>query len=338
MANNEIEAAIQVAQARGISPRRAARLLEEFGSFGAVRAAKATQLAHTLGCSLSVAQKLKNSIRSVPATRHIRAGVAIGAEAIPLGDSRYPLLLREVCDPPTVLWVRGSTSILSSVGVAVVGARRCSERAPEITARFVAAFSTAGFSIVSGGARGVDAAAHRAALKCGAPTVVVLGSGLDQPYPPEHTRLFEEIVAAGGVLVSEYVCGVSPRPAFFPARNRIVAGMTVGVLVCEAGAKSGAMITARLAADDYGREVMVVPGSVLDGRSTGSHRALREGWAALVDCPEEAVEQLFECRGLILALREGLESAIELKPVRLDADESNNGQEFANSNQERESG
>jgi DNA processing protein len=213
-------------------------------------------------------------------------------------------LLAEICDPPIVLWCRGDTSLLTRPTIGIVGARRCSSTASEVIDRFVDAFAGAGFLVLSGGARGIDAAAHRAALRAGIPTIVVLGSGFGHPYPPEHICLFDQVVEAGGLLLTEYTDDTAPRPAHFPARNRIVAGLCVAILVHEAGARSGALITARLAAEDYGRDVMVVPGSILDGRSRGSHRAVSEGWAMLVDDPKDAVERVYESQGLLMALSE----------------------------------
>ena len=321
MAETEIDAAIKVAGARGIGSRRAARLFAALGSFRAISTAGPKRLAENLHCSETLAARIDRSMRGVSPGKLLRSARDIGAFAIPRGDDDYPRLLDEICDPPPVLWARGERGLLGSPGVALVGTRRCSVSAPEVVGMFATTLGQAGFTIVSGGARGVDAAAHRAALQENIPTIAVLGSGLDQPYPPEHTGLFDDIVAAGGVVISEYACGVGPRPGQFPARNRIVAGMTLGVLVHEAGIRSGALITARLAAEDYGREVMVVPGSVLNQLSEGSHRAVREGWAVLVDRPEHAIEQLLESKGLILALQEGLESGIGVKTRLVPADE-----------------
>lgn len=278
------------------------RLLEAFGSFENVVAASEALLATQTHCSIVTAGRMKRSMASVPAKRLLVTAEQAGGGCLPMSVPEYPPLLREICDPPTVLWYRGDPSILSRPSVGVVGARRCSGDAGAVIGRFVDGFAEAGFVIVSGGARGIDAFAHRAAINAGIPTICVLGSGFDHPYPPEHEVLFDEIIDGGGLVLSEYVATVAPRPAHFPARNRIVAGLCIAILVHEAGARSGALITARLAAEDYGRDVMVVPGTILDGRSRGSHRAVREGWAMLVDTPEDAVERLFESHGLLSVL------------------------------------
>ena len=299
---DEIDAAIKVAEARGVGPRRAACLREACGSFQEVYGSTAAELSDILGLDQRRAKILRNSIRTSTLRAHRLRAKRQGVVPIALGQSHFPPLLSHIGDPPTVLWVKGDLRALHEPCTAVVGARRCSPDAPGIVGEFSLALCGAGWSIVSGGARGVDAAAHRMALQCGVPTVVVMGSGIDCVYPPEHEELFAEVIEKGGVLVSEYPCGTSPRAGYFPARNRIIAGMSVGVLMIEAGDRSGALITGRLAAEDYGREVMAVPGSVLDGRSDGSHRAIREGWAGLVEVPDHAIEQLRESGGLLAEL------------------------------------
>ena len=145
---------------------------------------------------------------------------------------------------------------------------------------------------MSGGARGIDAAAHRGALRAGGVTTAVLGSGLASIYPEEHGPLFDMIVAGKGAIVSEFAPRVPPRPGHFPRRNRIVAGLCVGVLVIEAARRSGALITARLAVDDLSRDAMAVPGAIDSFVSVGCHQAIRDGWATLVTTPEEVLEAL----------------------------------------------
>ncbi len=208
-------------------------------------------------------------------------------------------------DPPVAVRMRGAPEVLRArPGVAIVGARRCSPIGADLAARFAIAFVDAGWTIVSGGARGIDAAAHRAALRVGGSTIAILGSGLACPYPPEHDGLYDAI-AESGAVVSEFPCTFEPRPSNFPVRNRLVAGFGPGTVVIEAGLRSGALITARLAAEDYGREVVAVPGRADLDTHAGCHRAIREGWATLVDEPSQAIELLSTQWGLLLADREG---------------------------------
>ena len=202
-----------------------------------------------------------------------------------------PLPLREVPDPPTQLYCAGAPDVLHRPAVAIVGSRRCTRQGRETAFGLARDLATAGLAIVSGLAYGIDAAAHRGALDSGAaPTVAVLGSGLARIYPPPHQRLAQEIVAGGGALVSEYPPQTGPRKHHFPARNRIVSGLCLGVVIVEASDLSGSLITARMALEQ-GRDVMAVPSLVSSPLSKGCHRLIREG-AALVECAEHVLEAL----------------------------------------------
>ena len=209
----------------------------------------------------------------------------------PLGwhDSRFPRLLSAIFDPPPALWLVGQIGALAGPAVAVVGSRAGSPYALEVAERLAADLAARGVTIVSGLARGVDSAAHRGALSVGGATVAVLGSGADVIYPPEHRGLAREI-ARSGAVVSEFPPGTPPRPAQFPLRNRLMSGMSLAVVVVEASEKSGSLITAGCALEQ-GRDVMVVPGSVLTGRNRGSHALLRDG-AKIVESADDILEEL----------------------------------------------
>jgi DNA processing protein len=198
----------------------------------------------------------------------------------------YPALLAEIDSAPPILTWRGDLSLATRPCVAVVGARNASAAAVKLARDFGVALSSAGFTVVSGLARGIDGAAHRGAMPA---TVGVIASGIDVTYPPEHAELQEE-VANRGLLLAEQVPGTEPRGRHFPSRNRIIAGLATGTLVVEAAPKSGSLITARLAAE-AGREVMAIPGSPLDGRATGCNQLIRDG-AVLVQSPEDVIELL----------------------------------------------
>ena len=201
----------------------------------------------------------------------------------------YPARLRDIPDPPDRLWVRGDPRALARTSVAIVGSRRASPGSLDIAHRLASDLSRIGLTIVSGLARGCDGAAHRGALDAGGATIAVLGSGPDVIYPPEHDALAEQIARQGAIL-SEFPPGAPPLPNHFRQRNRLISGLAHGVIVIEANDKSGSLITAGCALAQ-GREVMVVPGTVLAGRNRGGHQLIRDG-AALVENAEDVLAVL----------------------------------------------
>lgn len=224
--------------------------------------------------------------------REIAAVRKAGARYLFHDGPDYPALLAELESPPPILTVRGDTALLQRPSVAVVGARNASAAAVKLSRDFAAALAGQGYAVVSGLARGIDAAAHRGALAgmaTGGGTVGVIASGIDITYPPENVDLQEQ-VACEGLLIAEMPPGTEPIARHFPHRNRIIAGLATGTLVVEAAPKSGSLITARLAAE-AGREIMAIPGSPLDSRSHGCNQLIREG-AILVQRPEDVVELL----------------------------------------------
>ncbi len=195
-------------------------------------------------------------------------------------SAAFPELLEAIPDPPVALFVRGNPSHLSAAQIAVVGSRNPTANAAQVAKGFAAALAGAGYRVVSGMATGIDGAAHRGALGAGGPTIAVLGCGVDVIYPKQHQRLADEIIGLGA-LVSEYPPGTPPKAMNFPRRNRIISGLAQGVLVVEAAARSGSLITARLALEQ-GREVFAIPGSIHNPLSKGCHRLIRDG-ATLVE-------------------------------------------------------
>lgn len=222
------------------------------------------------------------------ARREIAAADAAGARIVALGEPGYPPWLRVIDDAPPLLAVRGSEETLVRPMVAVVGSRNASIAGARFAAMVAGALGEAGLVVASGLARGIDAAAHRAALRSG--TVAVFAGGLDQPYPPENVDLAKRIVADGGALVSEMPMGHVPRGKDFPRRNRIISGLALGVVVVEGALRSGTLITARRAADQ-GRLVFAVPGSPLDPRAGATNLLIKEG-ATIVTAIDDIVAEL----------------------------------------------
>jgi DNA processing protein len=219
----------------------------------------------------------------------VSRGKALGIQTIPWFDQRYPALLACTPDPPPVLWGRGDLTVLPRPAVAIVGSRAATPYALQVGARLAAELAGRGVIVISGLARGVDSASHRGCLDASGLTIAVLGSGLDCVYPSEHAGLAERI-AAQGLLVSELGPGAPPLAEHFPLRNRIISGLSLGVVVVEASEKSGSLITARCALEQ-GRDVLAVPGSVLTGRNRGSHALLKDG-AKVVETADDILEEL----------------------------------------------
>lgn len=237
------------------------------------------------GCSPSQQQRLAVPDRDAIA-RGIRWLDQPGHHLLTPDDARFPALLHDSPEPPLALFVHGDPDHLSLPAIAVVGSRSPTPSGRALAAEFSRFFSLSGLAVTSGLAAGVDAAAHQAALEAGATTVAVVGNGPDYVFPTHHGAL-QTAIAACGAVVSEYLPGTPPLPAYFPARNRLVAGLSLATVVIEAANRSGALITARLAAE-AGREVCAVPGSVRNPRAAGCHRLIREG-AALVEGPAEVL-------------------------------------------------
>lgn len=237
---------------------------------------------------------LNGSADAVPRAGASRAAATVarshaaGLEIVSWDDPRYPPPLAAIVDPPPALWVRGQTAALDAPSVAIVGSRAGSPYAVAVAERLAGDLAALGITVVSGLARGVDSAAHRGAVAAGR-TVAVLGSGVDVVYPPEHVALAEAI-AGEGALVSELSPGTRPRKPFFPLRNRLISGLSRAVVVVEAGERSGSLITARCALDQ-GRDVLAVPGNVLNARNRGGHALIRDG-ARIVESARDVLEEL----------------------------------------------
>jgi len=274
----------------GVGPRAATKLLERFGSADAVFQARRTELESLRLKPETIESILKREFEE-KAIQELEKVKALGGDVLILDDGSYPAMLREIADPPITLYVKGEwQACLDQPCVAVIGSRMCStygENASEMLARDLA---SRGICIVSGLARGIDAAAHKGAIRGSGKTVAVLGTGIDNVYPRENTRLVKEILDSGGAVVTQFPLGTPPLKDNFPYRNRIISGLSLSVLIVEASERSGSLITARLATEQN-REVMAVPGNITSGNSYGTNYLIKAG-AKLVQQWQDVVAEL----------------------------------------------
>jgi DNA processing protein len=264
------------------------RLIERFGSPAAALRAPAAELERVEGISRRTVETMSAHRATDAGGFEIEAACRGGFGIVTMTDPAYPRLLREIPDPPPMLYVHGALEDLERT-IAVVGSRHATAYGVDTTRRLCADLAAFGFTVVSGMAVGIDAAAHDGALAGGGRTVAVLGSGLAKVYPPQHRRLFDRI-AARGAVVSEFPVDAGPEAHHFPVRNRIISGMSLGTVVVEATRNSGSLITARLAAEQN-REVFAVPGSVQSFKSTGTHTLIKQG-AKLVENVQDILDEL----------------------------------------------
>ncbi|HEV7215613.1 MAG TPA: DNA-processing protein DprA [Chloroflexota bacterium] len=273
----------------GLGPVKFGRLLEGFGSATGAWQAASSEL-RAAGLDARTIEALLAFRRGHDPLLGFARFAQHGIEAVTLLDAQYPPLLKEIYAPPPVLFLRGTVLPDDQLALAVVGTRGATAYGRLVTERFVAELVEHGVTIVSGLALGIDAVAHRAALQHGGRTIAVLGSGVDTIYPSNHRGLADSILR-NGALLSEYAPGTKPERDNFPARNRLIAGMTRGTLVVEAGEVSGALITVRMALEQN-REVFAVPGNVTSAASVGTNALLRAGEAKLVARVEDILEEL----------------------------------------------
>ena len=273
----------------GLGPTRARRVVEHLGSAAAVFRASLTELEAT-GILASAAQSLATGKSMELAREEMARATAAGVEIVTIDDSCYPQQLKQIYDPPLVLYVRGQVEVISQPGIALVGTRHPTPYGSGMAERLACDLAAHGLVIISGMARGVDTAGHRGAIAAKGKTVAVFGTGIDVIYPKENSRLSEQILALGGALISEFPIGTSAFPQNFPIRNRIISGMSVGVLVVEAAEYSGTRITARCALEQN-RDVFAVPGNVTNKNSWGPNTLIKQG-AKLVATWEDVWEEL----------------------------------------------
>jgi DNA processing protein len=271
----------------GIGPERQRALLAAFGLPERIFSAGQFSLAQVVGDKLALLLKTHDN------TKLIEIALSWASEAgnsiLTLADAAYPQALLQTADPPSLIYAKGNTTLLNAPALAIVGARTSTPQGEANAAAFAESFSSAGLAVISGLALGIDAAAHRGALKGPGSTIAVVGTGADRIYPARNAALAREIVQHG-VVISEFPLGTAPAAYNFPRRNRLISGMARGVLVVEAAVDSGSLTTARLAAEQ-GREVFAVPGSIHSPTARGCHRLIKQG-AKLVESAQDVLEEL----------------------------------------------
>lgn len=282
-------AEVVLAMTPGLGPRLRAALLERFGAPHAVLAASPSELREVPGIGPKLCASLLAARQNIQPHQLLAQWRTRQVQVLAVSQPGYPALLRSIPDPPGLLFVRGELVPSDALAIAIVGTRHATPYGLAQAQRLAGGLARAGFTIVSGLARGIDAAAHQGALAVGGRTLAVLGSGVCRIYPPEHAKLAAQVVEHGALL-SEAPPDAPPVPGIFPARNRIITGLSLGVIIVEAADRSGALISARHAAEQ-GREVFAVPGRVDSRMSRGCHRLIRDG-AKLVETVDDVLEEL----------------------------------------------
>ena len=285
----ELEARLRLHRLPEIGPKRFTKLLEAFGSASKAISAPASAW-RSLGLPMACAEARRCPDVRDGASHALRWLERPDQHLLMWDHPDYPALLAQIPDPPPLLFVAGDPRILEKPQLAMVGSRRASRPGMDTAAAFSRSLAGAGFVITSGLALGIDAAAHQAAVDVGGQTVGVLGTGLENFYPQRNRRLADAMIASGSAVLSEFPLDVGPMPSNFPRRNRIISGLSLGVLVVEASVASGSLITARLAAEQ-GREVYAIPGSIHHPGARGCHQLIRDG-AVLVETIEHILEAL----------------------------------------------
>jgi len=287
--SDDLAAELRLCLTSGVGPLTRKALLQRFGSASAVFAAAPSELAEVDGVGPKLVRALSAALRDVNVQEEFDVCRQHGITPLFHTQPAFPRLLKEIHDPPGVLFVRGQILPIDATAIAIVGTRHATQYGLAQAQRLASGLSRAGLTIVSGLARGIDAAAHRGALSAGGRTIAVLGGGVLDIYPPEHDELAAEIIERGAVI-SESPPRAPALGGTFPQRNRIITGLCLGVIVVEAAERSGALISARHAMEQ-GREVFAVPGRVDSRASHGCHRLIRDG-AKLVQCVDDVLEEL----------------------------------------------
>ena len=287
--SKDIEKWLKLIRADGIGPITFARLIKQFGNPDDVLGASESDLTKIEGIGQKTANSIARTRDNFDANTELERADKLGICIINLEDPRYPPSLKQIYDPPPVLYIKGTITRRDNLAIAIVGSRRCSLYGQQQASQLAHLLAAAGFTIVSGMARGIDTAAHQGALSARGRTIAVQGCGLANIFPPENNKLFD-LISESGACISELPLGYEPLSENFPSRNRIIAGLSLASIIVEAGYRSGAMITAKCAIE-YNREVMAVPGKIDSPLSKGPHLLIKQG-AKLIESVEDVMEAL----------------------------------------------
>lgn len=285
----DIEKWLKLIRADAVGPVTFAKLIKHFSTIDYVLGASVSELSKVDGIGFKTAERIAITRDKFNTCAELELADKLGVWLITLADERYPPLLTRTYDPPPVLYIKGSLTSADNLAISIVGSRRCSLYGQEQASQFAHFLASAGFTICSGMARGIDTAAHTGALSAGGRTIAVQGCGLMNIFPPENKKLFE-LISNSGACISELPLQYEPLAENFPPRNRIIAGLSLGTIVVEAAPKSGALITATAALENN-REVMAVPGKIDSPLSRGTHQLIKQG-AKLVESVEDVMEAL----------------------------------------------
>jgi DNA processing protein len=285
----DIEKWLKLIRADSVGPVTFAKLIKHFRTIDYVLGASVSELTKVDGIGFKTAERIAATRDKFNTSAELELARKLGVWLINLDDERYPPLLKRIYDPPPVLYIKGSLTAADNLAISIVGSRRCSLYGQEQSSQLAHFLSSAGFTICSGMARGIDTAAHQGALSAGGRTIAVQGCGLANIFPPENKKLFE-LIADSGACISELPLQYEPLAENFPPRNRIIAGLSLGTIVVEAAPNSGALITAAAALENN-REVMAVPGKIDSPLSRGAHQLIKQG-AKLVESVEDVMEAL----------------------------------------------
>ena len=285
----DIEKWLKLIRADNVGPITFAKLIKHFGSPDRALGASVSELTKIDGIGFKIAEQIARTRNKFDTTAELALAEKLGVWIIHFDDGRYPPVLKRIYDPPPVLYIKGTLTGADNLCISIVGSRRCSLYGQEQSSRIAHMLSSAGFTICSGMAQGIDSAAHQGALSAGGRTIAVQGCGLANIFPPENKKLFE-LIAESGACISELPLWYEPLSENFPPRNRIIAGLALGTIIVEAGFNSGALITARAALENN-REVMAVPGKIDSPLSKGSNQLIKQG-AKLIESVGDVMEAL----------------------------------------------